>query len=88
MLPNPTVAGQYLIGGSPVWINTWMPDCAPGTTPVAFGNWPQTYTLVTRRGVTWQQDPYSAGFCLLEKFSARVGGSVTCRNAARLLRCK
>jgi HK97 family phage major capsid protein len=88
MIAMPTEAGQHQVNGSPVWISTWMPDCLPGATPVAFANWPQTYTLVTRRAITWQQDPYSAGFCILQKFSARVGGAVTCPSAARLLRIR
>jgi hypothetical protein len=33
-------------------------------------------------------DPFSAGFCILQKFSARIGGGITCSNAARLLRIK
>jgi hypothetical protein len=35
-----------------------------------------------------QADPYSAGFCILFRFEARVGGAVTCAGAARLLRVK
>jgi HK97 family phage major capsid protein len=88
MLPSPVVAGQYLINGSPVYLATQFPDCVGGATPVAFGGWKQAYTLVTRKAVTMQSDPYSAGFCILEKFEARIGGSVTCSNAARLLRIK
>jgi hypothetical protein len=33
-----------------------------------------------------QQDPYSAGFCVLFKFEARIGGAPLCVNAGRLLR--
>jgi hypothetical protein len=33
-----------------------------------------------------QQDPYSAGFGILFKFDARIGGAVVCPAAARLLR--
>ena len=29
-----------------------------------------------------QQDPYSAGFCILYKFEARIGGGIICPNAA------
>jgi hypothetical protein len=42
--------------------------------------------VVTRRATTMQSDPYSAGFCTVFKFSARIGGSVICPGAARLLR--
>lgn len=54
----------------------------------AFGNWQKTYTIVYRKAVTVMVDPYSAGFCTLFKAEARVGGGVTCPNAARLLRVR
>ena len=74
--------------GSPVNIATQMPDIAPGSTPIAFGNWKRTYTIVWRKAVTLLVDAYSAGFCTLYKVEARVGGGVTCPNAARLLRIR
>jgi len=67
---------------------TQFPDAVPGAVPVAFGSWRAAYTLVTRKSVSMQIDDYSAGFCRLYKFEARIGGSVTCSNAARLLRIK
>jgi HK97 family phage major capsid protein len=76
----------FQLAGSPVHIITQMPDILPGSTPVAFGNWEKTYTIVWRKAVTLQVDPYSANFCTLFKAEARVGGGVTCGNAARLLR--
>ena len=54
-----------------------MPDVAPGSTPVAYGNWKQAYMVVNRRGVTVQNDPFSG-----------IDGSVVCPNAARLLRIR
>lgn len=78
----------FLLNGSPVNIVTQMPDCFPGSTPVAFGNWRQTYTLVNRSATTMTPDPYTAGFCTLFRFEARVGGAITCGNAARLLRVR
>jgi len=78
----------FLLNGSPIQIVTQMPDVAPGSTPVAFGNWPEVYMIVNRKAVTMQQDPYSAGFCILFKFEARIGGGVICPNAARLLRIR
>jgi HK97 family phage major capsid protein len=88
MLPMPTETGQFTINGSPVQIVSQMPDVAAGATPVAFGNWSQAYTVVNRKAVTVLQDPYSAGFCVLWKWEARVGGNITCPNAARLLRIR
>jgi len=78
----------FLLNGSPINIVTQMPDVAPGATPVAFGNWSEVYMVVNRKAVTMQQDPYSAGFCILYKFEARVGGGIICPNAARLLRIR
>lgn len=86
MLASPLAGGQYLVGGSSVVIASQMPDVAPGATPVAYGNWKQAYMVVNRRAVTMTQDPYSAGFCVLFKFEARIGGAPICPNAARLLR--
>lgn len=65
-----------------------MRDVSPGSTPVAFGNWKRAYTIVTRKLPTLQVDPYSAGFWRLFKFEARIGGSTTCPNAARLMRIR
>lgn len=73
---------------TPIIICTWMADVGPGSTPVLFGNLKQTYTLVDRRAVTLTVDPYSAGYCTLFKWEARVGGATTCPNASRLLRVK
>src|SRR5262249_46665254 len=88
MVANPTEGAPFLLGGSPVVINDLMPDVAPGATPVAFGNWQQVYTVVNRRGVTVQNDPFSGGWCNLFRFDARIGGAVVCPNAARLLRIR
>ena len=86
MIASPTEAGTFLVNGSPVKIATQMPDVTPGATPVAFGNWKEVYMLVNRKAVTMQQDPYSAGFCVLFKFEAGIGGGITCPLAARLMR--
>jgi HK97 family phage major capsid protein len=88
MIASPTESGVFLINGSAVQIVTQMPDAVPGAVPVAYGNWPLVYMVVNRKAVTMQQDPYSAGFCVLFKFEARVGGGIICANAARLLRIK
>jgi HK97 family phage major capsid protein len=78
----------FTLLGSPLKIATQMPDVAPGATPVAYGNWKSAYMIANRKAITMQHDPYSAGFCSLFKFEARIGGAVTCANAARLLRIK
>jgi HK97 family phage major capsid protein len=77
-----------MLAGSPINIVTWMPDVASTATPIAFGNWRETYMVVTRQATTMRPDPYSAGFCTLFRFESRVGGAVLCGNAARLLRIR
>lgn len=78
----------FQIAGAPIRIVSQMPDIAPGSTPIAYGNWRQCYTIVNRRATTMVPDPYTAGWCMLYRFDARLGGSVTCPNAARLLRIR
>jgi HK97 family phage major capsid protein len=78
----------FVLDGSPITIASQMPDAAAGATPVAFGNWKAAYTLVNRRATTMVADPYSGGWCTVFRFDARIGGAVTCPNAARLLRVK
>src|SRR5262249_31677411 len=56
---------RWSLCGFPVNIASQFPDVAPGATPIAFGNWQKTYTIVERKGVTMQVDPYSSGFCSL-----------------------
>lgn len=95
MIPMPVgtpgtnvLPGTMSLNGTPVNIVTQMPDVAPGSTPVAYGNWNEVYMVVNRKAVTMQQDPYSAGFCILFKFESRIGGGILCPNAARLLRIR
>jgi HK97 family phage major capsid protein len=76
----------YMFAGSPIQIVSQMPDVAPGATPIAFGNWKSAYIVVTRSGTMMRTDPFTAGWCTLFLFEARIGGSVACPNAARLLR--
>ena len=88
MIANPTLGGEFMIAGSPVRIVSQFPDVAPGSTPVAFGDWKSAYRLVVRKAVSMQFDPYSMGFCNLYRWEARVGGSTVCPNAARLPRIR
>jgi HK97 family phage major capsid protein len=88
MIQDPTEPSKFSINGSPVIIVNTLPDVAPGALPWAFGNWKEAYMLANRKAVTMQQDAYSAGFCTLWKWEARVGGGVLCPNAARFLRIR
>lgn len=78
----------FRLAGAPIFIASQMPDVAPGSTPIAYGNFRQAYMIVWRKAVTMQVDPYTAGFCILYKFEARVGGGILCPNAVRLLRIR
>jgi HK97 family phage major capsid protein len=78
----------FSFAGSPINIVSQMPDCAPGATPIAFGNWKRTYLIVWRKNTTMMVDPFTAGYCVLYKFEARVSGACTCMNSARLLRIR
>lgn len=90
--PTPQPGGGVLADGSVIRVNTWMPAMnasagwATGAAPVAAGNWKRAYQVVSRKNVTMQRDDYSAGYCVLFKFEARIGGDVLCANAARLLK--
>jgi HK97 family phage major capsid protein len=43
---------RWSLLGFPIYIASQMPDPAPGSTPVGFGNWKQTYTIVVRKNPT------------------------------------
>jgi HK97 family phage major capsid protein len=88
MTPTPAEGAGFLLGGSPIIVAEQMPDVVPGATPVLYANLRALYTLVTRRALTFQNDPYSAGWCTLMKFDCRVGGGVVCANAGRMLRIR
>jgi HK97 family phage major capsid protein len=88
MIAMPTDPAVWYINGSPVKIVSQMPSCVPGATPILFGDLQQTYMIANRKSIAMQHDPYSAGYCHLFKFEARVGGGVICPNASRLQRVK
>jgi len=71
--------------GSPIVIASQLPDLAPGTTPIALGDFRSAYTIVTRSGTTVTVDNVTS-FCSVFRFESRVGGAPTCSNAIRLLR--
>jgi HK97 family phage major capsid protein len=78
----------FALAGSPIVIASQMPDVQPGSTPILFGNLRAAYTIVDRKAVTMVHDPYTAGWCHLFKFEARIGGACTCPNSVRLLRIR
>lgn len=82
----PSGMAGFMLAGAPINIVSWMPDVAPGTAPIAFGDWKRAYAVVNRKATTMVTDPFSGGYCTLYRFEARIGGSTTCPNAARLMR--
>jgi HK97 family phage major capsid protein len=88
LIATPVDPARWMLNGSPIVVNTWLPDIMPGSTPILCWDLKSTYMLVNRKQVTMIQDIYSAGFCILFKFEARVGGNIICSNASRLLRIK
>jgi len=78
------VGGRWMINGSPVEVVSQMPDPVPGNTPILVADLGSLYQVVRRRGLTFSSEP--AGWCTVFKFSQRIGGSVVCPNAGRLLR--
>lgn len=63
-----------------------MPDIAPGSHAVAFGNFAQGYTIAERPDLRILRDPFSAKPHVLFYATRRVGGAVTDFAAIKLLR--
>jgi HK97 family phage major capsid protein len=80
------VGGGFQIAGSPVRVVSQFPNAEPGTTPILFADLEALYLVVQRRGLTFQVDPYSRGFCVEFRISQRIGGAVICPGAGALLR--
>jgi len=60
--------------GSPIVIASQLPNLAPGTTPIALGDFRSAYTIVTRSGTTVTVDNVTS-FCSVFRFESRVGGA-------------
>jgi HK97 family phage major capsid protein len=63
-----------------------MPDIAPGSFAIAFGDFYRGYLIVDRAGVTVLRDPYSAKPYVLFYTTKRVGGGVQDYDAIKLLK--
>lgn len=77
---------MFRVAGWPCLISEYMPDIAPGSTPILFGDLQAGYMLIHRKAVTMLRDPYSSGFCINFRWEARVGGDIVGADAMRLLR--
>jgi HK97 family phage major capsid protein len=54
-----------------------MPAIGSGTTPIAYGNLQETYTIVDRLAIRVLRDPYSNKPYVEFYTTKRVGGDVT-----------
>ena len=72
--------------GYPVTVTEAMPDAAPGTYAIAFGDFEAGYTIAERPDLRILRDPFSAKPNVLFYATKRVGGDVTDFAAIKLLR--
>jgi HK97 family phage major capsid protein len=72
--------------GYPVTECDAMPDMAPGSHSIAFGDFRRGYLVVDRAGIRTLRDPYSAKPYVLFYATKRVGGGVQDFDAIKLLR--
>ena len=87
MWQPPSVAGQPATFMSfPVVEAEDMPDIAPGSLSVAFGDFRRGYLVVDRAGIRVLRDPYSAKPYVLFYTTKRVGGGVQDYAAIKLLK--
>lgn len=85
---QPDLAGSLrpTLLGFPVEECDDMPDIAPGSASIAFGDFQRGYLVVDRRGVQVLRDPYSAKPYVLFYVTKRVGGGISDFNAIKLLK--
>lgn len=84
--PPATPGQRAMLMGFPLVEAEDMPDAAPGTTPIAFGDFARGYLVVDRTGVRVLRDPYSAKPYVLFYTTKRVGGGVQDFDAIKLLK--
>lgn len=72
--------------GFPVAESEDMPDIAPDTAAIAFGDFRRGYLIVDRVGIRVLRDPYSAKPYVLFYTTKRVGGGVQDFEAIKLLK--
>ena len=72
--------------GYPVLIAEQMPDIAPGSAAVAFGDFAAGYTIAERPDLRVLRDPFSAKPHVLFYATKRVGGDVSDFAAIKVLR--
>ncbi|MGC0052196.1 phage major capsid protein [Brucella pituitosa] len=72
--------------GYPVEVDEGMPDIAPGSTPVAWGDFESGYLINDRMGIKILRDPYSRKPFVQFYTTKRVGGGLLDSNAIKLMK--
>lgn len=85
---QPSVAEglQPTLLGYPITECEDMPDMAPGSLSLAFGDFKRGYLVVDRSGIRAMRDPFTAKPYVLFYTTKRVGGGVQDFNAIKLLK--
>ncbi|MCC5976172.1 MAG: phage major capsid protein [Rubellimicrobium sp.] len=72
--------------GHPVELDEFMPEIGTNALAVAFGDFAQAYTMVTRPGLRLLRDPYTVKGSVLFYAYQRVGGGLINSEAVKFLR--
>jgi HK97 family phage major capsid protein len=72
--------------GHPVELDEFMPEIGTNSLSVAFGDFAQAYTMVTRPGLRLLRDPYTVKGSVLFYAYQRVGGGLVNSEAVKFLR--
>ena len=83
--PAVTAGEPSTLLGYRILENASMSDVAAGKCPVAFGNFKRGYTIVDRKGMNTQRDPFTNKPYVGFYTTKRVGGMVTDSNAIKLI---
>ncbi|OLP61850.1 capsid protein [Xaviernesmea oryzae] len=84
--PPASAEGKATLMGFPLTEAEEMPDIAPGSFAIAFGDFASGYLVVDRTGVRVLRDPYSAKPYVLFYTTKRVGGGIQNFEAIKLVK--
>ncbi len=84
--PPATAGGKASLMTFPLIDAEDMPDMAPGSLSIAFGDFYRGYLVVDRAGVSVLRDPFTAKPYVLFYTTKRVGGGVQDFDAVKLLK--
>jgi HK97 family phage major capsid protein len=84
--PSLAAGLQPMLFGYPITECDHMPDMAPGSLALAFGDFNRGYLVVDRAGIQTLRDPFTAKPYVTFYTTKRVGGGVQDFNAIKLLK--